>query len=373
MSKTVTGGIILIALLILTSQARKVIFSARADSADPSVDIVVVSPGISVTITVRNLLPGDAFNILMDAYGSPGAGGSTVAMVTSGEGSFTATFAIPKPLKDTSKIAVRLENLGSGLIAYNWFWNQPMSRTISFPFIARADPPGPASPAITLEAAHVSAIVVHFPFISLSIPSAVTPTLKPVSPDAVIGLIPGHTGANPRGVNIDPGAVCLDGLTEQSVNLKIARLVKQDLEKTGYEVELLDEHDPRLNSFKGLLLLSIHNDSCDVINQQATGFKVAGNLYNTASDPSNRLTSCLINRYRKDTGLRFDFTSITPAMTRYHAFFEVSHMTPSAIIEAGFLYLDRKILTKHTDSVANGITDGILCFLRNEYVGNTQP
>jgi N-acetylmuramoyl-L-alanine amidase len=53
-------------------------------------------------------------------------------------------------------------------------------------------------------------------------------------------------------------------------------------------------------------------------------------------------------------------------MTGYHSFNEVAADTPAVIIEMGFLYLDRNFLTQHADLAAQGITDGILCFTRNE-------
>jgi len=38
----------------------------------------------------------------------------------------------------------------------------------------------------------------------------------------------------------------------------------------------------------------------------------------------------------------------------------------AAIIETGFLNLDRDFLTQQPDLAAKGISDGILCYLRNE-------
>ena len=58
-------------------------------------------------------------------------------------------------------------------------------------------------------------------------------------------------------------------------------------------------------------------------------------------------------------------------MTNYHAFDEINTDTTAAIIEAGFLNLDRKILTESTDEVAQGIVDGINCFVRNESISPT--
>jgi N-acetylmuramoyl-L-alanine amidase len=64
--------------------------------------------------------------------------------------------------------------------------------------------------------------------------------------------------------------------------------------------------------------------------------------------------------------MNFHATSVTPDMTSYHAFDEISEETTAAIIETGFLNLDRQMLTKDRDKVVKGITDGILCFVRNE-------
>ena len=55
-------------------------------------------------------------------------------------------------------------------------------------------------------------------------------------------------------------------------------------------------------------------------------------------------------------------------MTSYHAFDEIHHDTPAVIIEVGFLNLDRQVLTNHADVVAQGITDGILCYIGNQNV-----
>ena len=55
-------------------------------------------------------------------------------------------------------------------------------------------------------------------------------------------------------------------------NLKIATLVVQKLKDLGYTVDLLEEFDARLDQYNGMALISIHNDSCDYINDDATGF-----------------------------------------------------------------------------------------------------
>ncbi len=190
-----------------------------------------------------------------------------------------------------------------------------------------------------------------------------TPTI-PARP--LIGIVAGHSG--PQN---DPGAVCTDGLSEAKVNLTIATLVQKNLVEQGYDVDLLQEFDPRLNQYQAKVLVSIHNDSCNYVNDEATGFKVAAAQASLHPDKASRLTACLVDRYAKTTGLKFHYNSVTPDMTRYHAFDEIDPNTTAAIIETGFLNLDRKILTEKPDLVAQGVSSGILCFLHNEDIPPT--
>jgi N-acetylmuramoyl-L-alanine amidase len=188
-------------------------------------------------------------------------------------------------------------------------------------------------------------------------------------PQLRIGIVAGHSGN-------DSGAVCLDGngnvtLTEADVNLEIAALVKDQLTQRGYQVDLLREFDTQLNGYRALAIVSIHNDSCQYINDQATGFKVAAALNTHDINRANRLSACLIDRYQRITQLNFHAGSITPDMREYHSFHEIDPSTVAAIIETGFLNLDREILTKQTDLVAQGVVEGILCFANNENIAPT--
>lgn len=189
-------------------------------------------------------------------------------------------------------------------------------------------------------------------------------TAQAQSTEMRIGIVAGHW-------KNDSGSVCADGLTEQEVNLKIATLVQQKLESEGYTVDLLSEFDERLSGYKAIALVSIHNDSCTYINDEATGFKVAAAMHNAYPEKASRLTACMIDRYHARTGLPFHANTITNDMTNYHAFDEIDSETTAAIIEAGFLNLDRKILTENTDLVAQGIVDGIDCFVHNQSISPT--
>ena len=188
-------------------------------------------------------------------------------------------------------------------------------------------------------------------------------------PQLRIGIVAGHSGN-------DSGAVCYDGngnvtLTEADLNLEIAALVEQQLKQHGFDVDLLREFDTRLNGYRALAIVSIHNDSCEYVNDQATGFKVAAALNTNDINRANRLTACLVDRYQRSTEMTFHAGSITGDMREYHAFREIDPSTVAAIIETGFLNLDREMLTTNTDLVAAGVVDGILCFANNENIEPT--
>jgi N-acetylmuramoyl-L-alanine amidase len=74
----------------------------------------------------------------------------------------------------------------------------------------------------------------------------------------------------------------------------------------------------------------------------------------------------LHTEYQKATGLDFHENSITRDMTSYHSFGEINPNTPAAIIETGFLHLDYDMIVKQPDRPAEGIANGILCFLKTQ-------
>ncbi|HRQ24148.1 MAG TPA: N-acetylmuramoyl-L-alanine amidase [Anaerolineales bacterium] len=193
--------------------------------------------------------------------------------------------------------------------------------------------------------------------------------LDPSKPQLRIGIVAGHMGS-------DSGAVCTDEdgkvkLRGVDINIEIATLVQHSLTARGYQVDLLNEFDTRLNGYRAVALVSIHNDSCEYINDEATGFKVAASLETRDINRAQRLTACLTDRYQNTTGLTFHANSITRDMREYHAFSEIDPNTITAIIETGFMNLDYELLTQHTDLVAEGVTQGILCFINNESINPT--
>ncbi len=188
-------------------------------------------------------------------------------------------------------------------------------------------------------------------------------------PQLHIGIVAGHWG-------YDSGAVCVDGngkvtLTEADLNLKIATLVQQKLTESGFQVDLLQEFDSRLEGYSAVALVSIHNDSCTFIDNNATGFKLSAAMDTRDLNRAARLTGCLRDRYESVTGLPFHSGSITPDMREYHAFNEIADTTIAAIIETGFMNLDQEILTQNPDLIAEGIAQGIRCFVNNESIAPT--
>lgn len=184
-----------------------------------------------------------------------------------------------------------------------------------------------------------------------------TPTPRP---RPRIGIVAGHWGG------ADPGAVCTDGLREVDITLEVATRVQQDLTAAGFDVDLLEEFDDRLEGYEALALVSIHADTCQFIDDNATGFKVAAALASLSPEKASRLVACITNRYETVTDLRFHAGSVSTHMTSYHAFDEINGETTAAIIEVGFMNLDRQILTQQPNLLAEGITKGVLCYIYNE-------
>ena len=195
------------------------------------------------------------------------------------------------------------------------------------------------------------------------------PPGSPVEPSAVPSAAPPHIGIVSGHWGSDTGAVCPDGLTEAEINLDVAQRVVYLLRSLGYQADLLEELDPRLDGYQADALVSIHADSCVSFpdaTPPASGFKVASVEDSAAPEAEERLVTCLAQCYAARTDMYFHANSITYDMTRYHTFYEIDHRTPAAIIETGFMLNDRHILTQRADLVAQGIVDGIVCFIESE-------
>lgn len=162
--------------------------------------------------------------------------------------------------------------------------------------------------------------------------------------------------------------MCPDGLKEVDINLDVARRVVHLLRVRGYQVDQLKEFDSRLQSYQADALVSIHADSCTEhpnATPPASGFKVASVVDSLVPNEERQLVDCMIEHYANRTGMFFHKNSITDDMSHYHTFYEINGHTPGAIIETGFMFADRDILTQRADLVAEGIVDGIVCFIED--------
>ncbi len=187
------------------------------------------------------------------------------------------------------------------------------------------------------------------------------PTLLP-NEQSRIGIVSGHWG-------YDSGHVCppeLNNIREVDVALRISTLVRDMLSNQGYTVDLFKEFDPKLKNYTGLALLSIHTDTCEFINNQASGFKVTSIGKVSYPVESTNLNNCLIDRFQRRTNLNYLGNTISSDPEEFYDFSEINEYTTAAIMEVGYLNLDYRTLTEKTDSVAKGIADGILCYINNE-------
>lgn len=175
-----------------------------------------------------------------------------------------------------------------------------------------------------------------------------------------IGIVAGHAGPEN-----DPGAVCPDGLTELEINIAVAQQVVQRLRQQGYNVDLLDEFDPRLDNYQAAALVSIHSNSCEDYGERVSGFLVSKAAARPEGGVDTMLAECIADYYGAETELERRLT-LTLDMTDYHTFREIHPLTPAAILELGFMKDDRQLLTDEQDRLAKGIVEGVECFLAVE-------
>lgn len=179
-----------------------------------------------------------------------------------------------------------------------------------------------------------------------------------------IGVVAGHSGV--RNGQTDPGAVCPDGFNEAGVVMNVAQRVVATLRGRGFTVDLLEEFDDKLDGYQAAAFISLHADSCENFNDgfNHSGFK---STYPTerfsVRERDERLNTCVRENYAAITGLPFTAGSITRNMTEYHAFRKMAPSTPAIILEVGMLSYDRDMLQNHTDKLAQGVVNGLLCFL----------
>lgn len=208
--------------------------------------------------------------------------------------------------------------------------------------------------AVNLSSSEADGIAPIAPIEKPTKPKPVTQRLVQSPRPLRIGLIAGHRGS-------DSGTECADGFTEVEITSATVEQLVSELRQRGLEVDSLDEFDSRLEGYSATAVVSVHVDSCDFVNELATGFKIAGSPYTDSS----QLSICLEQAYGEATSLPYHPNSVTPHMSNYHAFRKLAPNTQAAIIEIGFLNLDREMLVAGQDRVVDGLSNGINCLLES--------
>jgi N-acetylmuramoyl-L-alanine amidase len=229
---------------------------------------------------------------------------------------------------------------------------EPIKDTAPPPLLLTTTPIIPAPTAAPNESAAPSEI------------PAVTspPTLTPTPGPPRVGIVAGHWGH-------DTGAMCPDGLREVDINFDVAERVVSILRANGYQVDMLEEFDGRLHNYQADALVSIHAESGEEFRNAtppASGVTVARVANSMVPEAEDRLVACLKKHYEARTHMYFHANSITDDMSHYHTFYEINGQTPGAIIETGFMFADRTTLAERPDLVAQGIVEGVVCFIEGE-------
>lgn len=174
-----------------------------------------------------------------------------------------------------------------------------------------------------------------------------------------IGIQIGHYKHN-------EGYMCPDGIREVDIDYVIANKVSLLLSASQINVDVLNEYDLNLINYKADALVSIHTRSCTDASAAASGFTIGTSISTKEVDKTNNLAACLAEQYSQNTGLAFNYQVIPDNQVNSHTFLDINSQTPVVQIETGSLVADRAILLEGSDRAANGITAGILCYLRGQ-------
>lgn len=157
------------------------------------------------------------------------------------------------------------------------------------------------------------------------------------------------------------------GKKEWEVNLKIAQLVAEKLNKNGIIVDILPATIPP--DYSADAFIAIHADSHT--DPSKNGFKASTSWY-TKTEKSQKLLEAVTSEYLDRTKMPWEDT-ITTGMKGYYAFnwtrfkYSVNPETPAIIVENGFLTnaKDADFLINTPEIAAEALTLGILKFLKS--------
>lgn len=158
------------------------------------------------------------------------------------------------------------------------------------------------------------------------------------------------------------------GYSEWEVNYEIALKLKEMLESEGIDVDIIPATVPE--EYWADAFIAIHADGN--LNTSVSGYKVAG-PWRSYRNNSDVLAEEIDKTYQEATNLVKD-PNISRNMRGYYAFswwrydHAIHPMTPGAIVETGFLsnYSDRSLLVNNPEIPAEGISNGVINFLKIE-------
>ncbi len=162
------------------------------------------------------------------------------------------------------------------------------------------------------------------------------------------------------------GGATVGSIEEWEVNLDIAQRISKQLTSKGIVVDILPATVPP--NYSADIFLTIHADGNE--ETSVTGYKVAASEFDSTDD-SQELSDAIEKSYGEATDMRLD-PNVTDNMTQYYAFnyhkfvHTIQPGTTAAMVELGFLTNsdDRRLMVSNPDKMANGVTTGILNFLR---------
>lgn len=173
---------------------------------------------------------------------------------------------------------------------------------------------------------------------------------------STIGILVGHW-------KVDSGNICENDIVEANVTEAIANQVSVKLNALGYPVKLLAQTDLDLVNFRGPLLIAIYTGSCEDTPENKSGFSIGTTLSATDLNSSNALAVCMGEVYQAATNLDFSYEIIASDQPAYTYFQMVNPNTPMIYLEMGSLLYDQSVLIENSEKVANGIVNGIQCYL----------
>ena len=207
------------------------------------------------------------------------------------------------------------------------------------------------------------------------------PTTTQVARAFRVGLQIGHYKNNELPAALDDlrgsTGTAGGGRTEVDLNYDVANRVAKLLRAQGVTVDLLPATVP--SGYSADAFIAIHADGSS--SSGPRGYKISTRWSSSVAVQDGMLVDAITDAYRKATGLPED-GNVTRNMRGYYAYsprrlnWRTSNFTPGAIVEMGFMTnaADRAVMFNKTDAVAQGITNGVMDFLRAAYgqrpVGN---